>query len=84
MILNDKITYMKAIGIVLMVIGHCIYGLTILRQVIYMFHMPLFFFAAGYCLNRDYLNDKFNGNDYKEVVNIYSRKWHGHEDRQSH
>ena len=25
--------------------------------------------------NRDYLNDKFNGNDYKEVVNIYSRKW---------
>lgn len=61
---------MKAIGIVLMVIGHCTYGLTILRQVIYMFHMPLFFFAAGYCLNRDYLNKK-NLFLYKRIKGLY-------------
>ena len=59
MIYNDKIAFLKALGIVLMVIGHCTYGFTVLRQMIYMFHMPIFFFAAGYCFNRRYLNDKY-------------------------
>lgn len=38
---------LKAIGIVLVVLGHAVDG-TLLHEVIYSFHMPLFFFASGY------------------------------------
>lgn len=50
---NNTISYLKAYGIVLMVIGHCISGS--MRDFIYMFHMPLFFFVSGYCFKRSYL-----------------------------
>ncbi len=52
---NNTISYLKAYGIVLMVIGHCTSG--IIRDIIYMFHMPLFFFVSGYCFKRSYLNN---------------------------
>lgn len=53
---NDSITYMKAIGIILMVFMHCTSNFPNLRCFIYMFHMPLFFFIAGYCFKKSYLN----------------------------
>ena len=47
------VTYSKAIGIILMVIGHSgppIY----IRDVIYSFHMPLFFILSGYCFKESH------------------------------
>lgn len=44
---NLTIDYMKAIGIILMVIGHMSIG-PFFRQFIFSFHVPLFFLVAGY------------------------------------
>lgn len=52
---NRIVTYSKAFGIILMVIGHCAYNIPYCRQIIYMFHMPLFFFLSGFCFKRQYL-----------------------------
>ena len=41
--------YLKAIGILLVIIGHCALPPN-LRKFIYSFHMPLFFFAGGLTL----------------------------------
>lgn len=44
---NDTVSIVKAIGIILMVIGHS--GCPkYLNDYLYMFHMPLFFFCSGY------------------------------------
>lgn len=52
---KDSITLAKAIGIILMVIGHS--GCYVrLHNFIYMFHMPLFFFVSGFCFKEMYLN----------------------------
>lgn len=53
--MNDKVTYTKAFGIILMVIGHSGCSIPYMTQTIYMFHMPLFFFFAGYCFKKSYL-----------------------------
>lgn len=39
----------RGIGIALVVIGHCIPDVFKIKQLIYLFHMPLFFFLSGYC-----------------------------------
>lgn len=44
-----EITIAKGIGIVLVVVGHCIPDIFRIKQFIYLFHMPLFFFLSGYC-----------------------------------
>ena len=41
----------------LMVLGHSGLGVEFLQKFIYMFHMPLFFFASGYCFKRTYLDE---------------------------
>lgn len=43
---------MKAIGIILMVMVHSSCPVPFLKQFVYMFHMPLFFFASGYCFSQ--------------------------------
>lgn len=43
---DDRIDILKAIGIILMVCGHC--GAPF-RSFIYLFHMAIFFMASGYC-----------------------------------
>ena len=54
--IKNDIAIAKAIGIILMVIGHA--GCpNFTRQFIYMFHMPLFFFLAGYCFKEKYLSN---------------------------
>lgn len=53
---NNSITHIKAIGILLMVLGHSGCNLTWLVNIIYMFHMPIFFFASGYCFKEGYIN----------------------------
>ncbi len=53
---NLNVTYAKAIGIILMVLGHAGCGLPKLVDVVYMFHMPLFFFFSGYCFKEKYFD----------------------------
>ena len=51
---NIALGYLKAFGIILMVIGHL--GMdNIFIKFIYMFHMPLFFIASGYCFKEKYI-----------------------------
>ncbi len=65
-ILTDRLPYLdiaKGIGIILVVIGHCIPdaaspagipvpAMKVLHDVIYSFHMPLFFFISGFLISR--------------------------------
>lgn len=51
---SNKINYIniaKALGIILVVIGHSI---SPINKLIYLFHMPLFFFISGYLYNDSY------------------------------
>lgn len=52
---NKEVSISKAIAIILMVLAHAsipVWG----QRYINMFHMPLFFFFAGYCFKEKYLN----------------------------
>ncbi|TGX80309.1 hypothetical protein E5358_13200 [Palleniella muris] len=53
---NFIVTYLKATGIILMVIGHSGCSVPYAVQIIYMFHMPLFFFVSGFCFKPKYLD----------------------------
>ena len=66
---NKTITYMKAIAIILMVLGHSTNSLWV-YQVIYMFHMPLFFITSGYCFKEKYLQNPF-GFFWKRVKGLW-------------
>lgn len=50
---NDTITYVKAVGIMLMVLAHCS-NFSYVYYTVYMFHMPLFFLVSGYCFKEKY------------------------------
>lgn len=55
---DNTVTYVKAIGIILMVVGHVISSDDmVVRKAIFTFHMPLFFLMSGYCFKEKYLND---------------------------
>ncbi len=43
----DYVDIAKAIGIVLVVTGHVVAGDSLIKKIIYSFHMPLFFVVAG-------------------------------------
>lgn len=53
---NSSIGYLKAFGIILMVLGHSGNNLHV-NDFIDMFHMPLFFIASGYCFKEKYLSE---------------------------
>lgn len=54
--MKDKhISKIKGIGICLMVLGHALW-LGNLRDIIYLFHMPLFFITTGYLFKESWLN----------------------------
>lgn len=54
--MNTSVSISKAIGIILMVLGHTWFSRT--GEVwINMFHMPLFFLMAGYCFKEKYLDN---------------------------
>ena len=48
---NNSLDIAKGIGIILVVIGHCISGTSILGKCISSVHMPLFFLISGLCFN---------------------------------
>lgn len=56
---NTVISICKGIAIILMVVGHA-EPPTLLSNVIYIFHMPLFFITAGYFFNRKYLDNPWS------------------------
>lgn len=60
-----EIDVLKGIGIILMVLGHCC---PFLEKPIYVFHMALFFLAAGFCFNEK------NANSIKTVSSYFLRK----------
>lgn len=51
---NTQMSIIKGIGIILMVIGHAL-NLGMIRDIIYLFHMPLFFITTGYLFKDKYL-----------------------------
>ena len=56
---DNSVSFAKGICIMLMVLGHTFfsaYGYAL----IYMFHMPLFFFISGYCFRDNHLEDFWN------------------------
>lgn len=53
--MNYRVTYSKAVAIILMVIGHSACSIPYFTQTLYMFHMPLFFFMSGFCFKDKYL-----------------------------
>ena len=53
---NTNLSICKAIAIILMCAGHT-EGPKLLMDFIYLFHMPLFFIAAGYFFDKKYLSD---------------------------
>lgn len=53
---NPIIGYLKALGIMLMVLCHSETGIPHLQTFVGMFHMPLFFIASGYCFKEKYLS----------------------------
>lgn len=54
--IDYSINYTKALGILLMVLGHCGCSVPYSVQFLSMFHMPLFFFVSGYCFKRSNLS----------------------------
>ena len=53
---NTNLSICKAVAIILMCAGHA-EGPTLLVNFIYLFHMPMFFIAAGYFFDKKYVND---------------------------
>ena len=53
---NTNLSICKAIAIILMCAGHA-EGPSLLVTFIYLFHMPVFFIAAGYFFDKKYLDD---------------------------
>lgn len=60
---NPLIDYMKAIGIILMVMGHSGSPITLW---IYLFHMSLFFIISGYCI-KEYYSDSLSNTLIRET-----------------
>lgn len=69
-VIKDRINWIdvaKGITIVLMIIGHSVTFGSLTRNIIYSFHMPLFFVLAGYTLSN---NDLYSSTkkDFKRLI----------------
>lgn len=64
---NNHITIVKAIGIILMVIGHS-RGFIKIDNLIYLFHVPLFFFCSGYFFKENQTLYEFTK---RKIIKLY-------------
>lgn len=53
----NEIDIAKGIGIILVIIGHCLPNNSLLRLMIYSFHMPLFFVLSGMVLDEEKIKE---------------------------
>lgn len=60
---------LKGIAIILVIMGHTFHPLGKICGVIYLFHMPVFFFIAGYFMNYN----KYKNNFMEFLVNTFRR-----------
>lgn len=67
---NDSVQFAKAIGIILVVIGHSGFWPSD-NPFIYMFHMPLFFFLSGYCFKEENLKCSYGTYIVKKIKGLY-------------
>ena len=67
---NINVTNAKAVGIVLMVLGHSGCSIPYVVQFVYMFHMPLFFCLSGFCFNPQYLDSPILFTK-KKIMSLY-------------
>ena len=67
---NKAIDITKAIGILLMILGHCAGIPGILRNFIFSFHMPLFFILSGYFYKPKEIKDIVSSNN-KHLLKPY-------------
>ena len=67
---NNQISVAKAIGIVLMVVGHSGCPL-ILNRLIYSFHIPLFFFLSGYFMRFPDSNKDLSSSIIRKLKGLY-------------
>ena len=68
----------KAIGIILVVLGHTRGIVPQLENFIYVFHMPLFFFLSGFLLKDAYLKESFRSFSWtavKRLIVPYASFW---------
>ena len=66
----NNIDFLRGIGVILVIFGHII-PVGPVRQIIYTFHMPLFFFISGYLLNTDYAFGVFFKKRIKNILVPY-------------
>ena len=71
----DYIDICKAIGIICVILGHTYYGPQVLYNLIYCFHMPLFFILSGYTYDKEKNNElgflRFVRNKVKRLLIPY-------------
>lgn len=66
---DNSVSFAKGVGIILMVLGHTYFSVYGFR-LIYIFHMPLFFFLSGYCFRKAHLED-FRTYAEKRIRRLY-------------
>ena len=66
---NHYIDVLKGLLIILVVLGHFDKG--VLHNVIFLFHMPLFFMASGFLLKRDRLEKRYIVNKVQSLMRPY-------------
>lgn len=65
---NQRIEWIdiaKGIGIILVVLGHCVVKTDYVHKFIFSFHMPLFFILSGYC---------FHAEKYSGIKEVFLKK----------
>lgn len=65
------VDYIKAIGIILVILGHINFANEPVKEWIYSFHMPLFFFATGLTTYKKTLNKTFVINKIQSLMVPY-------------
>ena len=69
--MRKNITYIKAFGIILVVLGHMNYVNQDIKPLIYSIHMPLFIFVAGLSLKATPISKQYIGRKIKRLIIPY-------------